>query len=85
MIRYYEQPGLFFAIQFICDVHINITIVFTVAMIPATITGPKTALFCMAYSREIGERSWPSGQGVGLRTLGSWVRSPHRAWFAFEA
>ena len=21
---------------------------------------------------------------VGLRTLGSWVRSPHRAWFAFE-
>ena len=32
-----------------------------------------------------GERSWPSGQGVGLRTLGSWVRSPHRAWFAFEA
>ena len=31
------------------------------------------------------ERSWPSGYGVGLRTLGSWVRSPHWAWFAFEA
>ena len=32
-----------------------------------------------------GELSWPSGKGVGLRTPASWVRSPHRAWFAFEA
>ena len=23
--------------------------------------------------------------GVGLRTLGSWVLSPHLAWLAFEA
>ena len=33
---------------------------------------------------------WGSGHGLVVRvldsrTLGSWVRSPHRAWFAFEA
>ncbi len=35
--------------------------------------------------RACGERSWPRCQGVGLRTLESWVRYPHWAWFAFEA
>ena len=28
-----------------------------------------------------GERPWPSGYGVGLKTLGSWVRSPHMVRF----
>ena len=25
----------------------------------------------------MGERSWPSGEGVGLSNLGSWVRSAY--------
>ena len=33
----------------------------------------------------VGERSWPSGQGAGVRILGSSVRSRHWAWFALEA
>ena len=31
----------------------------------------------------VGNGSWPSGYGVGLGTLGSWVRSPYLAWFRF--
>ena len=42
-----------------------------------------TEVFCIILALH-GERSWPSGQGVGLRTLGSWVRSPQWAWFALK-